>query len=258
MATVKRMSKWIVKYCLAQLGRPYWRGTWGQHASPALLTRMRKKFPDSYKAADFEFQANQGEKVHDCCGLLKGAVMCKTVNGDPEGELSPVDKNPQMLYDAASVKSADMSKFPMIPAYLVYNSNKSHVGVYTGDGEVTEARGHAYGVVKSKITDARWKFWSDYCHADYSDYNPEPAPAPKEDEVKYSELQVCRKGSTGDAVKTIQANVKVAVDGIFGNSTVEAVKAFQKNHKDADGKALAVDGVVGAKTWWAIIERWHK
>ena len=255
----KKKSKWIVKYCEAQLGRPYWRGTWGQHATPALLVRMRKKFPDSYKAADFETQAAAGQKVHDCCGLLKGAMMCSTVNGDPEGELKPYDKNPQMLYDAASVKSGDMGKFPKIPAYLVYNSNKSHVGVYVGGDEVVEARGHAYGVVKSKITDKRWVFWSDYCHADYSDYQPEPTPAPvKEDEVKYSELQVCREGSTGDAVKTIQANVKVAVDGIYGSSTKAAVKKFQQNHKDADGKPLTVDGVVGAKTWWAIIERWHK
>lgn len=257
MAEIKRKSKWIVKYCLAQLGRPYWRGTWGQHATPALLTRMRKKFPDSYKAADFEAQAKAGQKVHDCCGLLKGAVMCKTVNGDPEGELKPVDKNPQMLYDAASVKSSDMSKFPMKEAYLVYNSNKSHVGVYTGNGEVTEARGHAYGVVKSKITDSRWKFWSDYCHADYSDQEPTPAPV-KEDEVKYSELEVCRKGSKGDAVRTIQANVHVYVDGVYGDDTTAKVKEFQKSHKDADGKPLVVDGVVGAKTWWAIIERWHK
>lgn len=251
MAEIKRKSEWIVKYCLAQLGRPYWRGTWGQHASDALLTRMRKKFPESYTASDFAKQAKQGQKVHDCCGLLKGAVMCKTVNGDPEGELKPVDKNPTMLYDAASVKSDDMSKFPMKKAYLVYNSNKSHVGVYTGDGEVTEARGHAYGVVKSKITDARWKYWSDYCHADYSDQEPTPAPV-KEDEVKYDELQICRKGSTGDAVKTIQANVKVTVDGVFGTNTEIAVKKFQKDH------GLTQDGIVGQRTWKAIIERWHK
>lgn len=251
MAVKKKKSKWIVRYCLAQLGRPYWRGTYGQLASPALLEYERKRFPDSYKAADFEQQAREGKKVHDCCGLLKGAMLCETVNGAPTGELKPVDYNPTMLYDAASVKSDDMKKFPMIAGYLVYNSNKSHVGVYTGDGEVTEARGHAYGVVKSKITDSRWKFWSDYCFADYSDIEPAPAPV-KEDEVKYDELQVCRKGSTGDAVKTIQANVKVTVDGVFGNNTDIAVKKFQKDH------GLTQDGIVGAKTWKAIIERWHK
>lgn len=248
---IKKKSKWIVKYSLAQLGRPYWRGTWGQHASPALLAKMRKKFPDSYKAADFEAQAAAGQKVHDCCGLLKGAMTCATINCDPDNALlHDVDLNPQMLYDRANIKSDDMSKFPMIAGYLVYNSNKSHVGVYTGNGEVTEARGHAYGVVKSKITDKRWKYWSDYCFADYSD-QPEPAPV-EEDEVKYSELEVCRRGSKGDAVRTIQANVKVFVDGVYGNDTEKAVKEFQKKN------SLTADGIVGEKTWKAIIERWHK
>ena len=255
MAVAKKKSKWIVKYCLAQLGRPYWRGTFGQHASPALLAYERKRFPESYTASDFEAQAQKGEKVHDCCGLLKGAMLCTTVNGDPTGELNPVDLNPRMLYDAASVKSNNMAKFPMKEAYLVYNSNKSHVGVYTGNGEVTEARGHKYGVVKSKITDSRWKYWSDYCFCDYTDIQPTPV---KEDEVKYSELEVCRKGSKGDAVKTIQANVKVFVDGVYGTETENAVKEFQRTNKDNSGKALSVDGVVGAKTWEAIIARWHK
>lgn len=243
---VKKKSKWIVKYCLAQLGRPYWRGTFGQLASPALLAYERKRFPDSYKASDFEEQARRGQKVHDCCGLPKGAMVCDTINGAPDTSLlKAVDKNPKMLWDAATKKSDDMTKFPKIPAYLVYNSNFSHVGVYVGDDEVVEARGHAYGVVKSKITDTRWKHWSDYCHADYSDQK-------EDDEVKYDELEVCRKGSKGDAVRAIQSNVKVFVDGVYGTDTEKAVKEFQKK------KGLTADGVVGKNTWKALIEGWHK
>lgn len=252
MAAKKKKSSWILKYCKAQLGRPYWRGTFGQHATPALLEFERRRFPESYKAADFEAQAKAGQKVHDCCGLLKGAMLCDTINGAPDSsQLKYYDLNPKMLYDAASTKSDCMQNFPDIPAYLVYNSNKSHVGVYVGGGEVVEARGHVYGVVKSSINDARWKFWSNYCFADYSDIKPKKA-----DEVKYTELEVCRKGSKGDAVRTIQANVHVFVDGVFGSDTEKAVKDFQKKHKDNDGKALVCDGVVGAKTWEAIINKW--
>ena len=54
MAAKVKSSEYLVKYVEAQLGRPYWRGTFGQHASPALLAYERKRFPDSYKAADFE------------------------------------------------------------------------------------------------------------------------------------------------------------------------------------------------------------
>lgn len=242
MAARVKKSDYLVKYAEAQLGRPYWRGTFGQHASPALLEYERKRFPDSYKASDFEAQAKKGEKVHDCCGLIKAANMCETVNADPEFD-SKFDLNPKMYFDKARVKGDDMSKFPKIAGYLVYNSNKSHVGVYVGNDTVTEARGHAYGVVHSKITDARWKYWSDDCNIEY----------PKEeDEVKYSDLEICRKGSKGDAVRTIQANVKVFVDGVFGNDTEKAVKEFQKK------KGLVVDGIVGQKTWQKIIEGWEK
>ena len=249
MAARVKTSEYLVKYVEAQLGRPYWRGTWGQHASQALLVRMRKKFPDSYKAADFEAQANAGQKVHDCCGLVKAANLCDTVNADPEGLSSKWDLNPRMYYEQARVKGDDMAKFPKIRGYLVYNSNKSHVGVYVGNDTVTEARGHAYGVVHSSINDKRWKFWSDDINIDY----------PKEDdEVKYSDLEVCRKGSKGDAVRTIQANVHVFVDGVYGADTEKGVREFQKKNKDNDGKALTVDGVVGPKTWQAIIRGWEK
>jgi peptidoglycan hydrolase-like protein with peptidoglycan-binding domain len=39
----------------------------------------------------------------------------------------------------------------------------------------------------------------------------------------------------------------VTVDGVFGPKTSAAVRTFQKAH------GLAVDGVVGAKTWQAIV-----
>lgn len=243
MSAKKKSSDYLCKYAEAQLGRPYWRGTFGQHASPALLAYERKRFPDSYKAKDFETQAKDGQKVHDCCGLVKAANVCDTVNSDPEGLTPEYDLNPQMYFDRARVKGDDMSKFPKIRGYLVYNSNKSHVGVYVGNDTVTEARGHLYGVVHSKITDKRWKFWSDDINIEY----------PKEeDEVKYTDLEVCRKGSKGDAVRTIQANVRSAVDGVFGTNTEAAVKTFQKK------KGLTADGIVGPKTWQALIEGWEK
>lgn len=52
------------------------------------------------------------------------------------------------------------------------------------------------------------------------------------------------KGSTGPAVKLVQAVVKTKIaDGQYGNVTADAVKAWQK----ANG--LTADGVVGPTTW---------
>ena len=241
---------YLCKYCEAQLGRPYWRGTFGQHASQALFNYEQARFPDDYTAKDFAAQIRSGEKVHDCCGLIKAANFCETVNADPEtGDTETFrkfDLNPQMYYDRARVKGP-IATFPKKRGYLVFPSDLSHVGCYVGDGVVIEARGHYYGVVKSSINDKRWALWSDDINIDYQE---EPAPA--DDFVKFSDLKMIRKGDNGIEVKTIQANVGVFVDGVFGKDTDAAVKKFQQEN------GLEVDGIVGPKTWGAIIERWKK
>lgn len=70
------------------------------------------------------------------------------------------------------------------------------------------------------------------------------------------ELNELKKGSTGAQVKTLQRLLKslgysigwYGVDGSFGNSTDSAVRKFQK------AKGLVVDGIVGAKTWNALLK----
>ena len=39
---------------------------------------------------------------------------------------------------------------------------------------------------------------------------------------------------------------------IFGPATESAVKLFQASHDGPDSRVLAVDGVVGPSTWWAL------
>lgn len=60
---------------------------------------------------------------------------------------------------------------------------------------------------------------------------------------------ILRRGCRGEAVKELQERLNYllyscgVVDGIFGDDTKDAVKAFQAE------RGLAVDGVVGQKTW---------
>lgn len=56
-------------------------------------------------------------------------------------------------------------------------------------------------------------------------------------------MNTIKKGSRGEAVKTLQKILNLNVDGIFGSLTEEAVKEFQKANK------LTVDGIVGVNTW---------
>ena len=74
---------------------------------------------------------------------------------------------------------------------------------------------------------------------------------PAKDNLAYP---VLRKGSKGVYVEVLQkklndAGYNLAVDGDFGNKTLEAVKDYQKVN------GLVVDGIVGVKTWEKLNER---
>lgn len=64
-------------------------------------------------------------------------------------------------------------------------------------------------------------------------------------------LPLLKRGSKGTVVADLQHDLTalgypLAADGVFGPATMQAVKAFQRDH------ALAIDGIVGARTTTAI------
>lgn len=66
------------------------------------------------------------------------------------------------------------------------------------------------------------------------------------------DMPVLRRGSTGEFVKQIQERIAIggyyigAIDGIFGSQTELAVRNLQQN------TGLPVDGIVGNRTWFEI------
>ncbi|MHA6641520.1 N-acetylmuramidase domain-containing protein [Mesorhizobium sp. A623] len=75
----------------------------------------------------------------------------------------------------------------------------------------------------------------------YSSRDPKARPA----------MPLLKRGSKGTSVADLQHDLTalgypLAADGVFGPATVQAVKAFQRDH------ALAIDGIVGARTNAAI------
>ena len=149
-------NKGLIAYAEAQLGRPYWYGTFGQKATPYIYTYNKGRFPKYYSAPDFPSQ--YGMKVHDCVGLIKGYFWSKDAN-----DMAPKYKsNGFNDFSADSllvhcVQKGPIETIPEIPGVAVFL--KGHVGIYIGNGEVIEARGHAYGVVKTKLKARPWKNW---------------------------------------------------------------------------------------------------
>lgn len=62
-----------------------------------------------------------------------------------------------------------------------------------------------------------------------------------------------RGGSEREAVKQLQRELRLAADGLFGPITEQTVRDYQAAHTDAQGAELAVDGIVGPKTWTALL-----
>ena len=245
----------LVSYAIAQLGKPYWWGTFGQTATEALYVQKREQYPDQYTAGDFSEQ--YGQRVHDCVGLIKGYMWSATPTANPKYN-GAEDVSVSGLYSQCDLKGG-IATMPDIPGVCVFMGSLGHVGVYIGGGEVVEARGHAYGVVKTKLLSRGWSFWGMPKWIEYSDM---PQEAPKESkpqtkpDVKFnpSPIRILRKGLKGNDVRRWQQLLLAAgfdlgrdgIDGEFGNSTHNATVAFQKSVREEP------DGEVGVKTFAAM------
>lgn len=150
----------LVEYCCAQLGKPYWYGTFGQKASKWLYDYNKSRLPSYYTASDFQKQIEEGQKVHDCIGLVKGYMWCRSSIDDRPIYKSNnfPDCSADAQFERSKRKGASISTLPEVPGVLVFM--KGHVGVYIGNGKVIEARGHNYGVVETKLKDRSWKCWA--------------------------------------------------------------------------------------------------
>lgn len=172
-----KSSSWLVTYAKAQVGKPYWFGTFGQTASAALYQSKKKQYPSQYTASDFSSQF--GKRVHDCSGLIKAALWCSHIDSTPSYKASE-DYSANKFYTMATAKGPIIT-MPDIPGILVFKGTdrqKNHIGVYIGNGRVIEAKGHRYGVVESALTSG-WKYWGKSNLFSYEAASaPAPAPAP--------------------------------------------------------------------------------
>lgn len=151
----------LIEYCKAQLGKPYWYGTFGQIATEGLLRQKSVQYPTYYTADDYMQQ--YGQKVHDCVGLIKGYMWSDGTNSNPKYNVVQ-DKNVSGMLKCCS-KYGNIGTMPDLKGILVFTDG--HVGVYVGNGKVIEARGHAYGVVETKLEERNWKKWGMLDWIDY-------------------------------------------------------------------------------------------
>lgn len=245
----------LVEYSIAQLGKPYWYGTFGQTANAGLLAAKRQQYPGYYTAGDFPTQF--GQKVHDCVGLIKGFLWCDTPNSEPRYQAAQ-DVAVHGLF-LACPEGGSIDTMPDTPGVCVFMQDMSHVGVYVGGGYVVEATGHARGVVKTKLAGRGWGLWGKPRWISY-DGAPQPTqpvqPAkPTGSALTVTGLPLLRYGDKGEYVRSAQLLLigrgyscgRCGADGEIGQDTYNAIIAFQR------ASGLQQDGIIGAQTWARLI-----
>jgi len=133
-------------------------GTYGQVLTPELLQYKLTQYPDGVgKYADF-IRANWlGRHTADCVGLIKGydwlSTDTMTIDYGTHG-MPDIGAN-EMYYSAT--RKGEIATMPDTPGLAVWKPG--HIGVYIGNGEVVEAMGTKYGVVKTQLEDRGWTHW---------------------------------------------------------------------------------------------------
>lgn len=184
-----------------------------------------------------------GHYVWDCSGLTSGC-------GDKFGLKYHHGSNSSYLYDCQAKGKLTSSMDLPVGAWVYTGTDKSkpHIGVYTGDGMVTEAAGTRQGVIQTKLHGGKWKYWGLGKGIEFDFVPGKDTPTPGTDHP------TLRKGSKGTYVTLLQTQLmnlgyalpKYGADGSFGAETEAAVKAFQENN------GLKADGIVGTSTWDAL------
>lgn len=156
----------LVNYAKAQLGKPYWYGTFGDIATEALYKSKKNQYPKRYKRANYNqgWEHQYGQRVHDCVGLIKGYLWSENATAKPKYN-SAQDVSANGMLKKCKEKGK-IATIPEIAGVLVFFDG--HVGVYIGGGYVIEARGHDYGVVKTKLSARPWTDWGKCPWIEYS------------------------------------------------------------------------------------------
>ena len=186
--------------------------------------------------------AYQGTLVNDCQGFNKGLLAWVGI------QLYGNTVTAQWETASNWAKQGPIEEMPKDLVCCVFRTG--HTGTYMGNGKVRHCGGKK-GCVQEEALPGSPK-WQKYGI---------PAGLYTMEELREAGVYVAqeknfptiRKGASGDNVRWLQLMLNeemgagLNVDGVFGEKTEEAVKAFQKAHP-----FLTVDGIVGPKTWAAL------
>ena len=157
-----------------------WGYVWGTYGLVLTEERFNAKleaYPDDIGEHEEFIRSHWiGRRTADCGGLIKAYSWL-----DPEtheisyGANGFPDLGSDGMYRTATEKGP-IDTIPEIPGLAVWHTG--HIGIYIGNGEVIEAMGSRYGVVKSVLANGSWTDWLKIPGIQYIEV-PEETPTPE-------------------------------------------------------------------------------
>ena len=164
MATLIPAAQLVIKFQYAYDNK------WGYIINTAgiLWTQAKQNATTSATAKEYG-QQWVGHYVTDCSGLFTWAFA------QLGGQMYHGSNTMWNKYCTAQGKLSNGKRTDgqtLKPGTAVFKlegtSNRSHVGLYIGNGEVIEASSTKVGVIKTKITNTKWCEWGELKGIDYS------------------------------------------------------------------------------------------
>lgn len=150
-------------------------GTYGEVFDQALYEYKLDQYPEEVgKYAEFIETNWLGGRTADCVGLIKGYGWLNPETQEIEyGTNGMADVGADQMYENATEKGS-IDSMPEIPGLAVWHAG--HIGIYIGGGEVIEAKGTRYGVVRTNLDDGSWTHWLKVPYITYVEQPPETEP----------------------------------------------------------------------------------
>ena len=193
-----------------------------------------------------------GRRAFDCRGLTYWALKQAGI------KISSVGATTQWTTDSWQERGLIANLPRDQPAILFKQDGENpevmaHTGFYLGDGYAVDARGHAKGILHTRLEDYPWTHYA-IPRGAAEESDPEDPDFTDDGESVTTTRPYLRKGAKGEDVRYLQTALmamgyglpRYGVDGSYGRETQQAVIDLQID------QGLDPDGICGPKTWNAI------
>lgn len=256
----------LVNFCMNALeaGSGYIYGAFGQDVTMSFLRQQQAMFRTDSDAnltdaeVNFIYENYGGKPAFDCIGLIKAYEWLNEDTGVIRyGSNGFRDVGATGMLQSAEI-SGDISTIPDVPGLAVCMDG--HIGVYIGNGEVIEAKGNHYGVVKTQLSEGEWTHWMQLPGITYLTDGTHPYGTKKVtlENGRIKEITSGVVNGKGDFEWPLPAPYgKDWITSYSGARWNQATQMYENSHGAIDIGAPAMTPIYAAADGTVIMSGWH-